>query len=151
MVPTSPRSNFNRPSAVRASSSATTAWCSPSAQGTLSSGVLKLVGNASSSALGFLLRDKISSKRAAVYIASSKPYQRSPKKRWPLISPPNGEPVSFSLALINECPVFHISGLPPAFLMATGKRWLHFTSKMIVAPLLRLRMSRAKNITWRSG
>ncbi len=39
---------------------------SPSAQETLSSGVLKLVGSSSSTALGSALRDRISSRRAAV-------------------------------------------------------------------------------------
>lgn len=39
---------------------------SPSAQGTLSSGVLCAVGSASSTALGLALRDRISSSRAAV-------------------------------------------------------------------------------------
>ena len=43
-----------------------TRGASPSAQRTFSSGVLKLVGKAFSTALGFLLRDRISSSRAAV-------------------------------------------------------------------------------------
>ena len=56
---------------------------------------------------------RISSRRAAEYRPSSKPYQRSRKKKWPLISPASSASVSRILALISECPVFHISGLPP--------------------------------------
>ena len=33
---------------------------------------------------------------------------------WPLISPASGAPVSASRALISECPVCIITGLPPA-------------------------------------
>ncbi len=44
---------------------------------------------------------------------SSKPYQRSLKNMCPLISPASSAPVSFILALISECPVFHSTGLPP--------------------------------------
>ena len=61
-------------------------------------------------------------------MASSKPYQRSLKKMWPLISPAIGAPVSFSLALISEWPVFHISGMPPAARIAGARRCVHFTS-----------------------
>ena len=43
-----------------------TAWCSPSAQGTFSSGVLWLVGRSLSTALGSVALLRISSKRAAV-------------------------------------------------------------------------------------
>ena len=48
------------------SSCCTTRFGSPSAQATFSSGVLWLVGSASSTALGFFARDRISSSRAAV-------------------------------------------------------------------------------------
>jgi hypothetical protein len=84
-------------------------------------------------------------------VASSKPYQRSPKKMWPLISPAIGEPISRIFALINEWPVFHISGVPPAARITGARRWLHFTSKMIVPPGWRGRMSCANSISWRSG
>ena len=59
---------------------------------------------------------------------SSKPYQRSAKKKWPLISPASSAPVSRILALISECPVFHISGLPPWRRMCDDRRPVHFTS-----------------------
>ena len=86
-----------------------------------------------------------------MYIASSKPYQRSAKKMWPLISPAIGAPVSFSLALTSEWPVLYISGTPPCARTSGARRWLHLTSKMIGAPLWRERMSRANSITCRSG
>ena len=45
----------------------------------------------------------------------------------PLISPASAAPVSFSLALISECPVFHIIGTPPASRIALREvlRGLH--------------------------
>ena len=47
---------------------------------------------------------------------------------WPLISPAIGAPVSLSLALTSEWPVFHISGSPPASRIAMGRRCEHLTS-----------------------
>jgi hypothetical protein len=55
-------------------------------------------------------------------MASSKPYQRSPKKMWPLISPAIGAPISLSLALISEWPVLYIIGTPPASRMTGARR-----------------------------
>src|SRR3546814_1626992 len=62
---------------------------------------------------------------------SSKPYQRSPKKKWPLISPASSASVSRIFALTSECPVFHISGLPPWRRMWPGRRPVHLTSNRI--------------------
>ncbi len=129
----------------------TTSWCSPSAHATLSSGVLKLLGRALSTALGSLLRERISSMRPAVYIASSKPYQRSLKKMCPESSPASGAPVSLSLAFASEWPVIHIVGLPPCWRIHGARRWLHFTSKMISPPGTRSRTSAASSMIWRSG
>ena len=72
--------------------------------------------------------DRISSRRAAAYNPSSKPYQRSLKNRCPLISPASSAPVSRILALISEWPVFHMVALPPASVMARATWRLHFTS-----------------------
>ena len=60
-----------------------------------SSGVLLEFGSALGTALGSAWRDRISSRRARCR-PSSKPYQRSLKKTWPLISPAIGAPVSAS-------------------------------------------------------
>jgi hypothetical protein len=84
-----------------------------SAQSILSSGVLRLSGIACSAADASASRERISSRRAPAYRPSSNPYQRSLKNVCPLISPASSAPVSFILALISECPVFHNSGLPP--------------------------------------
>ncbi len=92
-----------------------------------------------------------SRRRAALYSASSKPNHRSTKQMCPLNSPPKRAPVSFSLALMWECPVFHIRAFPPRSVMREARRLLHLTSKMISAPRLRLRMSRASSISIRSG
>src|SRR4029434_7339786 len=81
---------------------ATSACGSPSAQGIVSSGVETASGSASSVADGSRCRDRISSSRAPAYRPSSKPYQRSPKNVWPLISPANAACVSFIFALISE-------------------------------------------------
>mmetsp|Transcript_654 Transcript_654/g.1390 ORF Transcript_654/g.1390 Transcript_654/m.1390 type:complete len:207 (-) Transcript_654:43-663(-) len=89
--------------------------------------------------------------RPAVYIASSKPYQRSLKKMWPDSSPASGAPVSLSLALASEWPVIHISGLPPCSRIHGARRCVHLTSKMISAPGWRFRMSAAISMIWRSG
>ena len=40
---------------------------------------------------------------------------------WPLISPASGALSSFILALMSECPVFHMTGLAPAAVSAVGK------------------------------
>ena len=40
---------------------------------------------------------------------------------WPLISPASGALSSFILALISEWPVFHITGLAPAFVERLGQ------------------------------
>jgi hypothetical protein len=85
-------------------------------------------GSASSTALGSAARERISSRRAPVYRPSSKPYQRSLKNTWPLISPASGAPVSLSLALISECPVRHISGSPPCLRIQGARLRVHFTS-----------------------
>ena len=82
---------------------------------------------------------------------SSKPYQRSLKKMWPLISPPSGESISFIFALISEWPVLYISGLPPAAAMAGARRCVHLTSNRMVPPGTRDSTSRANSIIWRSG
>jgi hypothetical protein len=71
------------------------------------------VGQRLEHGVGSVARDRISSRRAPAYRPSSKPYQRSLKKMWPLISPASGAPVSLSLALTSAWPVFHIVGLPP--------------------------------------
>ena len=84
-------------------------------------------------------------------MASSKPYQRSPKKMWPLISPAIGAPISFIFALMSEWPVLYIIGTPPAWRMAGARRCVHFTSKITVAPRLRESTSRASSMSWRSG
>jgi hypothetical protein len=86
-----------------------------------------------------------------VYVASSKPYQRSPKKMWPLISPASGAFSSFIFALTSECPVFHITGSPPASRISGARRCEHLTSKRIGAPLTRFSTSRANSMSWRSG
>ena len=52
----------------------------------------------------------------------------------PLISPASGALSSFILALMSECPVFHMTGLAPAFLSAAGKTSEHFTSKITGVP-----------------
>ena len=54
---------------------------------------------------------------------------------WPDISPATGAFVSSILSLMSECPVFHMIGLPPARVMASGSACEHFTSKMIDWPL----------------
>src|SRR5574337_162545 len=59
---------------------------------------------------------------------SSKPYQRSLKKKCPLISPASSAWVSRIFALISECPVRHISGLPPASRICSFRWLVHFTS-----------------------
>src|SRR5947207_3120017 len=79
---------------------------------TLSSGVEMLSGSACNAADGSARRERISSSRAPAYRPSSKPYQRSLKNVWPLISPASSAPLCFIFALINECPVFHNSGVP---------------------------------------
>ena len=58
-------------------------------------------------------RLKISAKRAATYMPSSKPNQRSLIKMCPEYSPPSNAPVSAILAFIGAWPVFHIIGRPP--------------------------------------
>ncbi|MNT33979.1 hypothetical protein D3C72_1699310 [compost metagenome] len=85
----------------------------PSSISSFSSGVDTSCGRASSGAHASAKRDTISSRRAPVYRPSSKPYQRSLKKMWPLISPASSAPVSFIFFLISEWPVFHITGRPP--------------------------------------
>ena len=72
-------------------------------------------------------------------------------QRCPLNSPARGELVSLILALMWECPVFHIKGTPPASRMISGKYRLHFTSKITVSLGLRRQMSSAKNIISLSG
>ncbi|CFN82172.1 Uncharacterised protein [Bordetella pertussis] len=94
----------------------------------MSSGVDSACGRASSGRDASVSRETISSRRAPVYRPSSKPYQRSLKKIWPLISPASGAPVSASLAFTSEWPVCHISGTPPLCSMATPTCWLHLTS-----------------------
>ena len=48
---------------------------------------------------------------------------------------------------MSECPVFHITGVPPAAVIASGSACEHFTSKMIGCPLpVRARTSRAYRI-----
>jgi hypothetical protein len=49
---------------------------------------------------------------------------------WPLISPASGACISFILALMSECPVFHMTGSAPAALSACGRISEHFTSKI---------------------
>ncbi len=86
----------------------------PASTGTFNSGVETLSGSSSSTSDGVSSRwARISSRRAAAYRPSSKPNQRSLKKKWPLISPASSASVSRILAFISEWPVFHISGLPP--------------------------------------
>ena len=85
-------------------------------------------GSAFSTALGSAARETISSSRAPAYSPSSKPYQRSTKKVWPLISPASGAPVSFSFALMSECPVFHSTGLPPWRRIQGARLPVDFTS-----------------------
>ena len=53
---------------------------------------------------------------------------------WPLISPAISAPVSAIFALISECPVRHISGLPPRRSTSSNSIWLALTSAMTVAP-----------------
>ena len=113
---------------ARSCRSRTNACCSPSAQATCSSGVDFASGSASSTADGSACRDRISSSRAAVYMPSSKPYQRSPKNVWPLISPASAAPSSFIFTLMNEWPVFHRSGLPPCFAIQGLRCRVDFTS-----------------------
>ncbi|MCW0417696.1 hypothetical protein NB689_003450 [Xanthomonas sacchari] len=97
-----------------ATSSATSACASCPSTGSLISGVATLSGSSASTSDGDSSRwARISSNRAAAYRPSSKPYQRSLKKKWPLISPASSASVSRIFALISECPVFHTSGLPP--------------------------------------
>src|SRR5262249_22163205 len=79
----------------------------------LSSGVDTLSGSDSRTAEGSGWRERISRSRAPAYRPSSKPYQRSLKKVWPLISPASSAPDSFILRLMSEGPVFHSSGDPP--------------------------------------
>ena len=144
------------PLATSIISFSTTLCGSPSAHLTFSSGVEKLVGNALSTALpsGDLL--KISSMRAPAYVPSSKPNQRSLKKMCPLISPPKGawppaRSISFIFALISECPVLYINGLPPAASIAGARRCVHFTSNKMVLPGTRESTSCANSIICRSG
>ena len=54
---------------------------------------------------------------------------------WPDISPARGACRSFIFSLISECPVFHITGTPPAAWIAVGNACEHLTSKMIDWPL----------------
>ena len=63
---------------------------------------------------------------------------------WPDISPASGACISFIFSLMREWPVFHMTGTPPAFAIASGSAWLHFTSKMIGWPVpVRAKTSRA--------
>ena len=78
------------------------------------SGVLMVVGKEaidSSRLSPCVLR--ISARRPAAYMPSSKPYQRSPKNIWPENSPPSRAPVSVIFSFMKACPVFHRTGRPP--------------------------------------
>jgi hypothetical protein len=56
---------------------------------------------------------------------------------WPDISPAIGACSSFILSLMSECPVFHITGLPPAFSIAVrqGLRALHVEDDGLPRPV----------------
>src|SRR5450631_895732 len=108
------RMTLAAPGNSQVSAMAAMSWCADaSLHATLSSGVLMLSGRDESSDDASAWRETISSNRAPAYRPSSKPYQRSLKKVWPLISPASSAPVCFIFDLISECPVFHISGVPP--------------------------------------
>ena len=104
---------------------------SPSAQGTFSSGVLKLVGRASSTALGFFARDRISSsaprcrwRRRSRTSARRRRCGRSSRRRW--------APDLAHLGLDQR-----VAGLPHqrhAAGLADGRRrrCVHLTSKIMV-------------------
>ena len=110
----------------------------------LISGVLKLTGNSSNnSEHDLLLLETISKSLAAVYNASSNPYQRSLKNIWPDISPASAAFVSFNFFLIKLWPVLDMIGSPPLSEITLGKSEVHLTSKIIFAPLLRVRTSLA--------
>src|ERR1700682_1300658 len=97
---------------ARSARRAIIAWAEAPPVATLSSGVERLSGRECNTADASASFDRISRRRAPAYKPSSKPYHRSAKKVWPLISPASSAPVSFILALISECPVFHSSGRP---------------------------------------
>jgi hypothetical protein len=42
--------------------------------------------------------------------------------------------MDFILSLMSECPVFHITAVPPAASMPSVRACEHFTSKMIGCP-----------------
>ncbi len=101
----------------------------PSTTSTLISGVDTPSGSSASTSDGVSERlARISSRRAAEYRPSSNPYQRSWKKKWPLISPASSAPLSRILALISEWPVFHIIGVPPCRSTQPCSFPVHFTS-----------------------
>ena len=113
-----------------------------------SSGVLITCGSAARTAERLsCIRATMPSSRTAEYGASSKPYHLSAKKMCPDISPASGLPVSAIFALISEWPVFHISGLPPAFATSSNSTWEAFTSAMMVLPGFAFSTSRASTIS----
>ena len=63
---------------------------------------------------------------------------------WPLISPPMGAPLSLIFFLSSECPVFHMTGVPPCASMSSTSACEHLTSKMISAGPLRQDLARQK-------
>ena len=64
----------------------------------------------------------------------------------PLISPASGAPSSFIFILMNECPVFHITGSNPARFSICGRTSEHLTSKITGLPgPMRFTRSRPKS------
>ena len=120
----------------RAATSSITSNLRVSSQSKRTSGVLTTCGSASRTRRQLAVHAREDAERPHRRHTARRRSRTSDRRRRYArdISPASGQPVSAIFDLIRLCPVFHISGLPPAFAISSNSTWLAFTSAMIVAP-----------------